>query len=645
MKKTLPITLIYAALIISVFALLLPAVSVKSDLQINNKNGLFVPGEGSGIYIIGESAGEKYNDRLLLPENIKDAVPDDTSTDYEHYVTFRFVIPVKDGESYAITCRKSDYAVNVYIDGELKASTGQVTDNKEEFVPSAAAYTAFFTGKGDTAEVVIQRANFNHNKHYSLWFRFGTAEAVSDYNSRMLLQGSIVAVILISSALIDAGIFLCFPSKKETLWFSLLCILVAVRAIFPTMSAYLLPGVNWYLSHKLETCSLSASMLFAVLYVQTAFKRYIIKYVQYAVIAVNIAVLLLFVLAPSNIYSRYNEICIVLMLSMTFVGAGCIVAEIIKSREKLTDSNSIALAGMIFCLMISVGQALEYLTTFIGTAVIGTTTGLAILAFFNSLAIAVDFRSSMDKLDRAEERERELASRNSALLRIDNIRETFLADLGHELKTPLTVIASNSAVASKQLSLGRNDERTVERLDSIEREAVRLGKMVEKLKNSASRRFEGNAEIMDLKLILKSASDFCEPLCAKNNNTLSVSCPDGLSAAVSSNIMFHCLYNLLSNASKHSRENTIEITASGSGGEVIVAVCDHGDGMTEEQMQHAFERGYSGDSSTGIGLPLCRELIESEGGSIELDNTAGGGLTVKLHLKETGNVEDTSDRG
>lgn len=646
MKKTIGISLLYAALIFIILEIVFSAVKTEKMVHFGNREELNSFDFREDCAVLDEPLGDKYVNRLLSPQEIQTATCDPVETDFEHFVTYRFTVPVKDGFNYAITCKKSDYALNIFIDGVLVTQTGRVAASEADFVPKASAYEVFFTGKGESAEIIIQQANYNHHKHYPIWFRLGPAGMISEYIRKTLFESVIVAVILGTSSLMNAGMFFCFRRKRELLWFSIICFAAAVRTIFPEVTAYVAPDLNWYVSHKLEICSLIAAFFFSVLYVGALFREYVNKGFLKVAMSVSFIAFAFFALTPSSVYSRFNEVGLIIIAVTTLPMMVSMIAKMINHRKTIPSSNMLALIGVVFYALVSLNDAIGYGEYFQNLNIIGTTTGMAVFAFFNSLALSIDFRSSQDLLKKAEARERELDETNRMLLRLDRLRERFLSDLSHELKTPLTVIASNAAVSEKQVSMGKADEGTSVRLGNIEKEAVRLGKMVEKLKNTAMGQYSEKAENIDIGDLLRRAADFCMPLCARNGNTITVDCEDGIWAYSSANTMFHCLYNLISNATKHSRDGLIELKCMKNGDGVVISVIDHGEGMTEEQMEHAFERGFSEDSSTGIGLPLCRELIEYDGGTLFLSNTPGGGLTACFILKEgVKNGEDPDDRG
>jgi signal transduction histidine kinase len=80
--------------------------------------------------------------------------------------------------------------------------------------------------------------------------------------------------------------------------------------------------------------------------------------------------------------------------------------------------------------------------------------------------------------------------------------------------------------------------------------------------------------------------------------------------------IFQVLYNLITNANRHSRGSAITLSDAAADGFAQVRVTDRGTGMDEATLAHAFDRGFSRDGSSGLGLPLCKIIIEEHGGKI-----------------------------
>ena len=109
------------------------------------------------------------------------------------------------------------------------------------------------------------------------------------------------------------------------------------------------------------------------------------------------------------------------------------------------------------------------------------------------------------------------------------------------------------------------------------------------------------------------------------------------------------LLNLLENAAKYTpAESPLEITARADESTVVFEVADRGPGLPEEALGRVFEKFYRGPhvgvGGVGLGLPICRGMVEAHSGSITAENRAGGGAVFRVTLPRVGE-QPTMDGG
>ena len=217
--------------------------------------------------------------------------------------------------------------------------------------------------------------------------------------------------------------------------------------------------------------------------------------------------------------------------------------------------------------------------------------------------------------------------------RLEANQQRFLANAAHELKTPITAILG---AADLLLTEEDDDPGVRERfLTHIRSEAERMQRLSETLLQLAQTgwdRRDPDIEEVDLLDVAARVAERMEPLADSSWSDLSVE-GEGGRAIADEGWLEQALLVLVSNALKHSEKGgRVRLRAEGSN----IAVQDEGAGISEEDLPYLFERFYRGSNSEGfgLGLPICKELVQRMGGEIHLESEEGEGTTVEVRLPE-----------
>jgi signal transduction histidine kinase len=219
----------------------------------------------------------------------------------------------------------------------------------------------------------------------------------------------------------------------------------------------------------------------------------------------------------------------------------------------------------------------------------------------------------------------------------DQQRRNMLADISHELRTPITVIQGN--VEGILDGLYRADEA---QLKSIIEETQILSRLVDDLRTLAlaeSGALHLKREPTNLaELIQETVASFA-PQAKEKDIRLKTLLQGGDGAYVDPQRVREVLTNLLSNAVRHTPrggEIRVDLTEAGSGAErsVTVSVQDSGPGIDPGVLPHIFERFYKSTDSggMGLGLSIAKYLVEAHGGRIGAENDPRGGTRISFTL-------------
>jgi len=229
------------------------------------------------------------------------------------------------------------------------------------------------------------------------------------------------------------------------------------------------------------------------------------------------------------------------------------------------------------------------------------------------------------------------------LRQLEQVRQQFVANVSHELKTPITAI--KAAVETLEDSGLSMDDTAVRFLPVIARQADRLHAIVEDLLTLARIEQDENAGQITLKRgklinVMRGAVETCQAKARQREIELLMDSPDDLAAPINAPLLEQAIVNLLDNAIKFSpTASTVRVSVERQNGEAIIAVEDHGLGIEAEHLPRLFERFYRTDKArsravggTGLGLSIVKHVAQSHGGHVSVDSTLGVGSTFRVHL-------------
>lgn len=248
-----------------------------------------------------------------------------------------------------------------------------------------------------------------------------------------------------------------------------------------------------------------------------------------------------------------------------------------------------------------------------------------------SIALGATMYAQM-KLYRNQQRRGD--EQNAVLAQINQAKTQFLANTSHEMRTPLTVISVNiqtvMGILKRMDGLSDNAE-TQELLQDAQEEIMRLSRMVGGMLSLNSLADSTEKKKTDFTSLLKNTADIMRLLLEKQNNRLTLEIANDLTVFCNVDLLSQVVINLLQNSNVYTKDGVINLQAAANGGEITVSVSDNGSGISPKLLLHVFERGVT-DGGTGVGLFLCKTVVESHGGTIHIDSEEGVGTTVTFTI-------------
>ena len=232
------------------------------------------------------------------------------------------------------------------------------------------------------------------------------------------------------------------------------------------------------------------------------------------------------------------------------------------------------------------------------------------------------------------------------LRRLENVRRDFVANVSHELKTPITSIKGFvETLQDGAINVPRDAEhflniiaKQADRMNSIIEDLLLISRVEQEVEKEKIRFETGK-----VRAVLQEAIQVVE---SKGNNKdikIELECPDTLLARINPALLEQAVINLVDNAIKYSEPGgRVTVSAQQGAEEVLVSVADRGCGVEKEHLPRLFERFYRVDKArsrklggTGLGLAIVKHIVQAHRGRVTVESTPNEGSTFSIHLPKT----------
>jgi signal transduction histidine kinase len=250
----------------------------------------------------------------------------------------------------------------------------------------------------------------------------------------------------------------------------------------------------------------------------------------------------------------------------------------------------------------------------------------------------------------------EMQTAKEAAVAANDAKSAFLTNVSHELRTPLTSVVGFAKIIRKRLDervfpLVPTDDRRASRavdqvranVEIIVTEGERLTTLINNVLDLAkieAGKFEWQMEPLPVGTIVDRAIAATEALFEEKPLRLIRDVPDDLpEVSGDRDSLIQVVINLLSNAVKFTQSGLVTCRVRRQGADVVISVSDTGAGIAEADQPRVFEQfAQVGDTltgkplGTGLGLPICKQIVERHGGRIWVDSELGVGSTFSFTL-------------
>lgn len=558
------------------------------------------------------------------------------------------------GETLAIQVPHQYSAYKLYVNYTDIASNGVVGRNSQEHKSEMAPEIGYFKLDYNELLITMQVSSFKHIRGgFENTIYIGDAATVNQkFNTSMTVS------LFINGSIFIIGLFMilfAFYRKKEQLFFifGLFIMFISSRSLFTYPFYYtLIFDISWLWGTRLEyILTVSASLLYLIIFWKWHEKDFNKKIVYGLVVLHLVIIVLTFFTQPvffQKLFFNVFSIALPFFMYMIYI----ILRSIRRNNNYYAKVNLVGLILIFLAFLndFAIGQNWYNSVTLILPAV-------GIYVLMQVIMMSKEYADSVHKTELQYQQLLSLNKYNEKLTEKlkDEIKrkDDFLANTSHELRNPLhAIINIAQAILTNRRDLDANARKELELQLMIGRHMARTLEDILDITRLNENLITLNRQTTNIKGLASGVVDTLKYVIGNKPIEIIVDIPDNFPYVfVDKNRIIQILYNIIHNSIKFTDEGTITVKGIVESEMAVIQVIDTGIGMSKEAVDLIFEPYFQEDSSQtskgsglGLGLNICKQLVEMHGGEITATSEVGKGTTVSFSLPlTTGEMIDIVD--
>jgi len=521
-------------------------------------------------------------------------------------------------------------ASEVEVGGTIAGGAGQVAETPQGYVPHTYSFKAIYSEQGATEiELLVRVANFDAPFSAGLLrtVRFGTQSAIERMSGYSLGFQWMIILLMLLHGFYVCVVYLYRPKDRGLFQTGLVYIAVGI-AIFSGHDKaleYWLP-LSYALVLKIRTIVLLWQNVFIVLVYRKFIGIYTRSRVLQAYIVLLAGLTVVLAAAPAAwvnaIYDFNVFMGLYVFMYLWFVWT---VAKMSLQPQQDVQYLLVTGIGIIANLAWSIVESVKEIASVYYP--------LDLLVAVSAFSIFW-FKKYLRNSD-------EIVSLNEQLQIADKMKDQFLANTSHELRTPLHGIMNMTrSVYERELDkLDATSRKEMELVGTVSRRMSRLIDDLLDMVRFQEQRVTLTLEPLSVQAIVPGVMEMLRYMAEGRPIELRMDISDELPPIMADEKRFvQIIYNLLHNALKYTEQGSIAVAADIRGGMAEIRVADTGIGIDQGTQAKIFARyvqgarGIDEGSGIGLGLSICKGLVELHGGRIAVESEPGRGTTFILSL-------------
>ncbi len=560
------------------------------------------------------------------------------------YATYRLkILCPPSNEKLALKLLTVSSAYKLFVNGRQIFQMGNVGTSKATttgaFIPAVVPVTS----ENNELNIVMQVSNYDYGTG-GLWdyIKLGPKEQIDAYWIKNVSRDFFIAGSFFLMSIFYFVVFLFFRRRLSPLYFSIFCMLVAIRPLVTDeMAIYYVTDWSWQFIKHIEFVSLYLAVPILTLFSYELFPGEFSKKILRVIIIVSIPFVLITLVASPLIF-RYSLRPFQVYMFITACYGLFVYTKAVKHRR---PGSVYFLIGFILFFITFINDLLY--TSLIIESVHLVYAGLFVFVVSQGIALSRQFFWTFSRLEivnaQLEQINDELSNKNNTineaneeLTKLNAELDSLVYRTSHDLRSPVTSILTLAEIIKEETDEVKRNEyldmqkKTLFRLDSLIADTLDFAK---------NKRIDLNYETVDLRELIESALQ--DHIFSENSENIKriVEIHQPESFVTDKTRLDMVIRNLISNALRyhniHQEYPYLKIVVNATNNRAELLVEDNGQGIDERHLDHIFTLFYRANKVTtgsGIGLYIVKDAIEKLGGTIKVESHINIGTKFMIDI-------------
>lgn len=541
------------------------------------------------------------------------------------YATYRLKVKADNIESLkGLKILTFSTAYKLMVNDEVMAENGVVGQTKENAVSEFRPKAVSFKNTSKNFDIIIQISNYKYSRG-GMWHSIYLGNdqqirALKEFDSGKAMFMFGVTMIM---SLYHMTLFLLQKRDKSSLYFALILLVTAIR--ISITGEYIINNFVQSISITrmvpVEYMTMYWGLIMTIAFVHELYPKEVSEKIMKIAIRIGLLISIFTISVPIDVFTKYlifYEILIVCMYAY-------IVISVFKAVRKKRDGALLLLLSAIIVLIAFISDVLYYWNVIFDKYGPSMEIAVFIVTFIEAYILAARFSLAFEKVEKLSEK----------LISLDKLKDEFLANTSHELKTPLKGIINITESLLKGVA-GKLNFNQEDNLQIVLASSRRLYNLINDILDISSLKYNQmklNLESLNVNMVVEAVIFVLEYLKGEKDIIFENNIPKDLPAVFcDEERLGQIFYNLLENAIKFTEKGYIRVNAKYTYNEVIIFVEDTGIGIKEDNLDSIFNCFGKANASEnnnfegiGAGLSITKSLIELQGGKIGVRSQYGKG--------------------